>query len=200
MKIKNLSKRILEITKKHDLSHLSSCLTTLPILIEIFSKKEEEDHFVLSNGHAGLALYVILEDLYGFNAEELFLKNGIHPNRDLPFKLEVSTGSLGSGILVATGLALGDKNKNTYVIISDGECAEGSIWESLRFSHEQKLDNLKIYVNANGLSAYDEVDINYLKKRIMSFNPKVKFKKTNKIHKKYPFLKGTIDDHYEKLK
>jgi transketolase len=199
MNIEILSNRILEITKKHNLSHLSSCLTTLPILIDIFSKKTESDHFVLSNGHSGLALYVILEHLYKLDAEELLLKHGIHPNRDLIFKLEVSTGSLGSGILIATGLALGDKNHNTYVIISDGESAEGSIWEALRFSYEQKLTNLKIYVNANGHSAYDNINIEYLKTRILSFNPNVNFIDTSKIYQKYSFLTGTINDHYEKL-
>jgi len=195
-----LSNRILEITKKHNLSHLSSCLTTLPILIDIFSKKKETDHFVLSNGHAGLALYVVLEHLYGFDAEELLDKHGIHPNRDLPFKLEVSTGSLGSGILISVGLALGDKNNTTYVVVSDGECAEGSVWEALRFSYEQNLNNLKIYINANGLSAYDEVNIEYLKNRILAFNPNTNFIDTSKIYKNYSFLNGTIDDHYEKLK
>jgi transketolase len=200
MNINILSNRLLEITKKHNLSHLSSCLTTLPILIEIFSQKKESDHFVLSNGHSGLALYVVLEHLYGFNAEELLIKHGIHPNRDLPFKLEVSTGSLGSGILIATGLALGDKKNNTYVIISDGESAEGSVWEALRFSYEQNLDNLKIYINVNGHSAYDNINIKYLKDRILSFNPKVNFIDTSKTYQNYKFLTGTINDHYEKLK
>jgi transketolase len=175
-------------------------LTTLPILIDIFSEKKETDHFVLSNGHAGLALYVILEHIYGFNAEDLLNKHGIHPNRDLPFKLEVSTGSLGSGILIATGLALGDKENKTYVVISDGESAEGSVWEALRFSHEQNLNNLKIYINANGHSAYDNINIEYLKNRVLSFNPNANFINTSEIYKKYTFLTGTINDHYEKLK
>jgi len=200
MDLKKLENRILEISKKYDLSHLSSCLTTLPILIDIFTKKTEEDHFVLSNGHAGLSLYVILEEIYGLNAEELFIKHGIHPNRDLDNKIEVSTGSLGSGILIACGLALGDKEHDVYVIVSDGECAEGSVWEALRFAWEQGLDNLKIYINANGFSAYDKIHLEYLKERIYAFNPLVNFIDTSEIYRKFDFFKGNFSDHYEKLK
>ncbi len=58
--IDNLNKRVLEISIKHNLSHLGSCFTALPIIFEIYNKKKPEDKFVLSSGHAGLALYVLL--------------------------------------------------------------------------------------------------------------------------------------------
>jgi transketolase N-terminal domain/subunit len=64
-------------------------------------------------------------------------------------------------------------------MISDGECAEGSIWEALRFAYEKKIHNLKIYVNANGWAAYDPVDLDYLEDRIKAFNPYVNFVRTS---------------------
>jgi len=78
-----LIKRILEITYKEKLSHLSSCLSALPILEEIYTKKQEDEVFILSNGHAGLALYVVLEEKYGVDPVVLLHKHGIHPGKDL---------------------------------------------------------------------------------------------------------------------
>ena len=123
--IDKLNKRILDISIKHKLSHLGSCFTTLPIILEIFDKKKEGDSFVLSNGHSGLAYYVVLEHYYGIDAEMLLVKHGIHPERDLPNMIEVSTGSLGLGITIASGIALSNPSKKVYCIISDGESAEG---------------------------------------------------------------------------
>jgi transketolase len=139
---------------------------------------KEDDIFILSNGHAVVSLYVILEKYYGLNAQELLNKYGEHPKRNELDKIYCSTGSLGMGITVSVGRALSNPNRNVYCMISDGECAEGSVWEALRFSYENNLDNLKIYVNANGWSAYDSIDLDYLEKRIKSFNPKVNFIRT----------------------
>jgi transketolase N-terminal domain/subunit len=63
-------------------------------------------------------------------------------------------------------------------MISDGECSEGSVWESLKYINENNLKNIHIYVNANGWAAYDSVDLVYLEKRLKSFLPNVKFIKT----------------------
>ena len=65
---------------------------------------------------------------------------------------------------------------------SDGECAEGSVWEALRFAYENKVTNLKLYVNANGWSAYDTVDLDYLEKRIKAFHPDVNYVRTTVEH------------------
>ena len=62
-----------------------------------------------------------------------------------------------------------------FIVISDGECYEGSVWEALHFAEEAKLDNLKIYVNANGYAAYREVDIENLEQRLKSFNSNIHF-------------------------
>ena len=69
---------------------------------------------MLSSGHAGLALYVVLEHFYGIDAEHLLKTHGIHPERDLENFIDVSTGSLGLGITIATGIALSNPNINVY--------------------------------------------------------------------------------------
>ena len=177
--IDKLNRRILDISIKHKLSHLGSCFTTLPIILEIFDKKNEGDSFVLSNGHSGLAYYVVLEHYYGIDAEMLLVKHGIHPERDLPNMVEVSTGSLGLGITIASGIALSNTSKKVYCIISDGESAEGSVWESLRFIDEHDLKNIEVYVNVNGWAAYKSVDTEKLTKRLFSFLPSIQIRYTN---------------------
>ena len=191
-----LVNRIIDISYKHKLSHIGSCLSTLPILQYIYENKKDEDIVVLSNGHAGLAQYVILEQLYGYNAEKLLEKYGIHPCRDISKNIQVSSGSLGCGLAISTGIALANRNKKVYCVISDGECAEGIIWESLSFAHLNKLDNLKVYVNVNGYSAYDVVDKNYLEQKLKSFLPSVKIWNTSS---ELSFAKG-IDAHYKIIK
>ncbi|MCK9273198.1 hypothetical protein M0P65_06660 [Candidatus Gracilibacteria bacterium] len=193
MLLSKLEKRIIEISYKNKLSHLSSCLTTLPILLDIYENKKIDEKLVLSSGHAGLALYVVLEHYYQIDAEQLLNDFGIHPYKDISRYCYVSSGSLGLGILIATGMALANKNKNIYCIISDGECAEGSVWEALRFANEKKLNNLKIYVNINGFSAYDKIDKSYLINRLTIFLPEINIYITNSY--RFDFLKG-LDAHY----
>jgi len=189
-----IEKRIIEITYKEKLSHLSSCLSAWPIINEIYNEKQDDEVFILSNGHAGLALYCELESRYGIDPIMLLHKHGIHPGKDLENKLYCSTGSLGSGLPIAVGHALANRDKNVYVMISDGEAAEGSIWESLRFAHIQKLDNLKIYVNINGMSAYEYIDINYLVHRLTSFYPKINIRISNPPE--FEFATGLLTHYY----
>lgn len=170
---KDLVRRIIEISYKHRLGHLGSNLSVLDILDCMYFLRKINEPVILSNGHAGVALYVILEKYRYANAEDLFIKHGVHPNRDSANGIYVSTGSLGQGLPIAVGMALADKSKNVYCVISDGECAEGSIWEALRIASEQKLNNLKIAVNANGYSGYDEIDIRSLPAKFNSFGCKV---------------------------
>jgi transketolase len=189
-----LVKRILAISYQENLSHLSSCLSALPILEEIYEKKQEDEVFILSNGHAGLALYVVLEEKYGIDPVMLLHKHGIHPSKDLENKLYCSTGSLGSGLPIAVGHALADRTKNVYCMISDGECAEGSIWESLRFIHTAKLDNLHIYANINGMSAYEYLDVEYLSTRLQSFLPRINLRVSDPVE--FSFAKGLLTHYY----
>ena len=189
----NLKKRILEIAYKHKLSHLGSYLSAVGIIDEIYNSKNKEDIFILSSGHAALALYVVLEKYEDKNAEELFLKHGGHPHRDEDNGIYCSTGSLGLGITVAVGRALANKNRKVHVLISDGESAEGSVWEALRFIQENNLTNIEVYVNVNGYAAYDKVDVKYLVDRLKVFLPSINIRYTNV--NQYPFLRG-LNAHY----
>jgi transketolase len=192
----NLKKRILEIAYKNKLSHLGSYLSSLDIIEEIYKKKNPEDIFILSSGHASLALYVVLEAYENKDAEFLLKKHGGHPHRDEKNGIYCSTGSLGMGITVAVGRALANPKRKVYVLISDGESAEGSVWEALRFIYEQNIKNIEIYVNINGYAAYDKINSDYLSKRLISFLPDVKLRYTSV--NQYPFLKG-INAHYHAM-
>jgi len=189
----DLKKRILEIAHKHKLSHLGSYFSSLGIIDEIYSKKNDDDIFILSSGHAALALYVVLEKYHGYNAEELFNKHGGHPHRDEENGIYCSTGSLGLGLTVAVGRAEAVKNRKVYVLISDGESAEGSIWESLRYIKECNVENVEVYVNINGYAAYDKIDTTYLTDRLLAFLPNINLRYTSV--QEFPFLKG-LNAHY----
>ncbi len=173
-----LHERIIEISKKYHLSHLGSNLTSCDILDEIYKKKKEDEPFILSMGHAGLSLYCILGKYYGFDAEKLYLKHGTHPHRDLEDKIYCSTGSLGMGLGIAVGMALADRTKNVYCLISDGEAAEGSIYESANVIRKYKIDNLKIYINFNYFSAYDTIE-DWMQWNIIHLFPKFEIRYTN---------------------
>lgn len=170
--------RLLELTIKNKMGHFSSTITTLPILEEIFKNKHDNDEIVLSNGHAGLALYVLLEKYYNHDAQKMLDDFGIHPHRDLERNIPVSTGSLGCGLPIAVGIALGNPNKVVHCVISDGESFEGSIWESLMFIYNNNITNINVYVNMNGFSAYDVVNEQYLINRLKSFLPSIIIYKT----------------------
>ncbi|NDB28386.1 hypothetical protein EB169_03510, partial [archaeon] len=162
-KDKNLIKRILDISYKNKLSHLGSYFSCIDIIDDIFKNKKNDDIFILSCGHAALALYCVIEKYYGIDAESLFLKHGGHPHLDEDNHIYCSTGSLGMGITVAIGRAIANPNKKVYCLISDGETAEGSIWEALRFIKEKNIKNIEIHCSCNGYAAYDNIDKEYLK-------------------------------------
>lgn len=194
--LRKLQERIIQISKDKKLSHLSSCLTTVGILYEIYSNKLPNDIVILSNGHAGLALYVVLEHFYGLDAEKLFDKHGVHPNRCLEDHIYLSTGSLGMGITVAVGAAIASPEKHVYCIVSDGECAEGSVWEALACIDKLSLENITVYVNINGFSAYDKVNKDSLTKKILAFTCRAVIVDTSKMDDWLP-LSRTLEDHYK---
>lgn len=190
-----LERRIVDVTYQERLSHLSSTLSAAPILEEIYNKRADDEVVVLSNGHAGLALYCLLEQRYGnIDAVELLHKHGIHPGKDLDNHLYCSTGSLGSGLPIAVGHAIATPNKRVYCMISDGECAEGSIWEALRFIHERPLDNLEVYANINGLGAYDPINVDYLVRRLQSFLPRINIRISKPY--KWSFAQDLLTHYY----
>ena len=192
-----IQRRILDITYQEKLSHLSSCLSAWPIIHEIYETKKENEVFILSNGHAGLALYCELENRYGIDPVMLLHKHGIHPGKDLENKIYCSTGSLGCGLPIAVGHALADKTKDVYCLISDGECAEGSIWESLAFIHKIQMINLKVYVNINGMAAYESIDVLYLRDRLKAFLPEIEIRLVDPLV--LPFAEG-LKTHYYVMK
>lgn len=169
---KVLRRRILEISHLKHYSHLGSCLSSIDLIDAVYKHKRRDEIFILSNGHAGIALYVVLEKHKILNSETIQNLN-IHPDRNPGIGLHVSTGSLGHGLPIALGIALSNRKKNVYCMISDGECAEGSIWEAFRMASDLGLENLVILVNANGWGAYDSINTQKLLKRIKAFGLQV---------------------------
>ena len=173
-----LYRRLLDICYENKLHHLGSYFSCLHIIDSIYKNKEQDDIFILSNGHAVVALYVVLEQYYGLDAQELLEKYGEHPKRNELDHIHCSTGSLGMGICVAVGRAVGNPNRHVHVMISDGESNEGSVWEALRYIYDANVKNITVHVNANGWAAYDPVDVSLLETRMKAFCPSVEFHKT----------------------
>jgi len=169
---KQLRRRLLEVIYREKQSHIGSCLSAFDIMIAVYNVKRPEDRFVLSNGHAGLALYVVLEKEGLVDLTSLDGLN-IHPDRSFEKGIYVSTGSLGQGFPIALGMAMADPKRDIYCMISDGECAEGSIWEALRILAAQKVKNFKVVVNVNGWAAYMSVSPQRLKAQFEGFGVNV---------------------------
>lgn len=163
--------------------HIGGSYSIVDILVALFygdivrfdaSKPnwEKRDRFILSKGHAGVALYAVLSDLGFFPKEELsFINNGRmlgeHPDQFIP-GVESIGGSLGHGLSIAAGMALADKldkknDRKTFVILGDGECYEGSVWEGANFAAHHKLSNLCAIIDRNSLITHGSTeDINAL--------------------------------------
>ena len=182
--IKNIRVNILKKTYEANSSHIGSCYSIVEILYVLyFLKFKKKDTFILSKGHAALALYCTLFekkilskallDSYGKNNSTL-MAHVSHKVKGVEF----STGSLGHGLPYAVGKALGEKiNKSKskiYVLISDGELNEGTTWESLLFASFHKLDNLFIIIDYNKIQSLDFVKnvlkIEPLRQKLTSFN------------------------------
>ncbi|MBI4283923.1 MAG: transketolase [Chloroflexi bacterium] len=123
----------------------------------------ERDYFILSKGHGCLALYVVLEK-YGFITAQdiaMFCKPGgilgEHPDCTKVPGIEASTGSLGHGLPFAVGITLGlrlrSMNNKVYVLVGDGECHEGTVWEAANVANNLQLGNLCAIVDWNGSAA-----------------------------------------------
>lgn len=190
----DVERRVVDISYKEKIGHLSSNLNAVNIIEEVYKNKQIDEPFILSSGHAALALYVVLEKYEGQDAEKLFHKHGVHPHRDIGSGIFCSTGSLGMGLTVATGYALANRDRKVHCLISDGECGEGSIWEALRFIYEAKLDNLEVYVNVNGMIAYDFIDKEYIITRLRAFLPRINIRETEPP--KWPWAEGILTHYY----
>jgi transketolase len=163
--IEKARQRLLKMHYEAYAGHLGgnlSCLDSMMLLHHVVMK--EEDLFLLSKGHSAGALYVTLWSKGLLSDEDLdsFAKDGTmlpgHPSgKGIPGLL-FSTGSLGHGPSLAAGLALASRyrgtNRQVYCMCSDGEWQEGSCWEALIFAVHNRLDNLTILIDLNGLQAF----------------------------------------------
>lgn len=190
----DLRKMIINISYKSKAHHIGSALSCIDLLTTLYFysmkinlndfNSENRDWFMLSKGHAALALYVTLAKRGYFNellVEKEFLKNGGifggHPDRLIKYGIEISSGSLGYGLSIAAGYALAAKKNNvkcrSIVLLGDGECNEGMIWEAVMFAKQHKLDNLVAiidYNNLQGLGYCDEIlDLSSLSEKFSSF-------------------------------
>ena len=158
-------RRILDISQTVPALHAAGAFSCLEIVDCIYfglMRRDEEgrltDTFLLSKGHGSLAQYVVLEELGILPREELdkFCKPGgilgTHPDFGLP-GIEAATGSLGHGMPLTVGMALADKiqglDRTVYVVMSDGELQEGSIWEAMMLAPSLGITNLVAVVDLN---------------------------------------------------
>ncbi|MDC6482279.1 transketolase [Pelagibacteraceae bacterium] len=144
----------------------------------------DRDRFILSKGHACLALYSVLAEKNFIKTEDLknFGKSNSnflgHPTMDKKKGIEFSTGSLGMGLSLGVGVAYaGVKKKKKYkvfIVLGDGECNEGSVWESVLLASHLKLDNLVVFIDKNNLQQtgknQDILNLGDLTKKFLSFN------------------------------
>ncbi len=165
---KDVRRDILRISEMSGHGHIPTCFSVVEILYAIYRDINhrpsnptwnERDIFILSKGHAALALYCILARFGYFKVEEInsfgaFMSNfGCHADRLKIPGIEASTGALSHGIGIAVGIALGLKirgsNRRVYVLIGDGESNEGSVWEAIMVATNLSLDNLTVIYDNN---------------------------------------------------
>ncbi len=194
--INSLHHRIFDIAYKHKVGHLSSAITACDVLDEIYQIKKPNEEVILSCGHCFLGLAAIIEKYEGHDAEQVFLRNGCHPHRDPSKGIHVSAGSLGLGITIAAGMALGDRSRNVFVLVSDGELESGACLEALAFKQRAKLDNLKVWLNLNGKTTCREFDLEEVRVRAYRADPSMTIRDTS--CDQYIPLRG-IQGHYKVL-
>lgn len=167
--IKKLKRQIVQASHSAGEGHVPSAFSILDLLWVLYDQvirvdpklldKQEQDRFILSKGHASLALYAVLAEK-GFFSDEDFLtfckfngNLGGHPDCNKVPGVEASTGSLGHGFPMAVGMALGSRILNienrVFCLVGDGECNEGTIWESALLAAHHQLSNLCCIVDYN---------------------------------------------------
>ena len=166
---------VLEQSKRAGVGHIGSALSITDIIASLYSgvlnvpapDDPERDRFILSKGHAALALYAALhlrgfvteDELNTYCGDDTLL--GVHPEHALA-GVDVSTGSLGHGLSIGAGMALAARmrrsQRRVFVLISDAECNEGSVWEAAMFAAHHRLSNLIAIVDVNGQQALGYTD------------------------------------------
>lgn len=184
--------QVLDMICSKKSGHIGGDFSEMEILLELYCRQmnidaerpnaPERDRFILSKGHSVEALYAVLADRGFFPAEELqdYLSFGGklmgHPNNQVP-GIEMNTGSLGHGLSLCVGMALAARlrglDSRTYVLMGDGELAEGSVWEAAMAASHYRLDNLCATVDRNGLqisgATEDVMGLEPLAERFRSF-------------------------------
>jgi len=185
---------ILRQSRRANVGHIGCCLCVVEILAAIYGgvlkasspDDPDRDRFILSKGHAALALYAALAARGWIEAAELdqFCGDGsriaVHPEHTVP-GVDFSTGSLGQGICMAAGAALAARfqksSRQVYCLVSDAECNEGSVWEAAMFAAQHRLGNLQVVVDWNGQQALgstrEVIDTSNLPERWRAFGWKV---------------------------
>ncbi|MDR1645157.1 MAG: transketolase [Tannerellaceae bacterium] len=182
-----------EMTHLSKGSHIGAILSVADIVGVLYAdilridpsspKKEDRDRFILSKGHAGAAIYAALAERGFFPVQELatHYANGSRLSGHVSHKgvpgVDFSTGSLGHGLSVGVGMALSAKldrkSYRIYVVIGDGECDEGAVWEASMFAHHHKLDKLTVIVDYNKMQSLtfceDTLSLNPLDKKFEAF-------------------------------
>jgi transketolase len=165
-----IRRTVLEQSKRAHVGHIGSALSIADLVGAAFTAlgrndpaDPDRDRFVLSKGHAALALYAALAevgllpraDLDTFCGDASLL--GVHPEHMLP-GVDFSTGSLGQGLSMATGAALAavlqGSTRRVYALLSDAECNEGAVWEAAMFAAQHRLGNLTVIVDHNHQQAF----------------------------------------------
>lgn len=165
---KGIRENILRISHHSGHGHIPTCFSVVEMLRAVYESMRydpkrpdwaERDIFILSKGHAALGLYCTLADYGFFPISDVFTfgafgsRFGCHADRFKVPGVELSTGSLGHGIGVAAGIALGFKLlkslRRVFVLIGDGESNEGTIWEALMVAANLRLDNLTVLFDFN---------------------------------------------------
>ena len=193
--LNELTRRLFELHYQNNQCHLSSSLSLLQPLWEIY-QRIEKPKIVLSYAHAAYAWYIILEHLKLWSIPH---PAPIHPPKSL---IGYTAGSLGHGLPIALGMALAKPNEKIHCFVSDGELAEGSMAEAYNIFKKYSVHNLNIYQIYNGMSGNNELFSanNYIKldqyADFLSMTPAIF--NAGYIYETYPFLKP-IDAHYYKL-
>ena len=175
---KNVRKKTLKMVTISQSIHIGSALSIVDILVSLYfgilnvypsdPKYDNRDRFILSKGHASAALYATLSEK-GFFSDDLLDKYAIdggvlpdHLDRNIALGIETSSGSLGHGLSIAIGMAIAakydNKNYKCYVLMSDGECDEGSVWEAAMLAAQLKLDNLVVIIDYNKIQNFGRVE------------------------------------------
>ncbi len=161
--------KILGLYHKAHAGHIGCSLSCIDLMIAVlFLNKKEKDTFILSKGHAAAALYACLNTLGEITDEELetYYEDGTtlpaHPAPRQYEGIPFATGSLGHGLPIASGIAHAGKVTNddsfAYVLLSDGETNEGTTWEAAHYAIQNRLDNLIMLIDKNGLQGFGTTD------------------------------------------